>query len=123
MRTVRTDKIVQRLERYWIQLESLTLRLGQILGEDPLKIRLPLGLRGLVTAYRRHIDTHDFSDTVIAELTALPATCCPSWAFLQRAESVRQVGVLPEIENQLETSGSQLSPKTEDKSQRSDRTR
>lgn len=117
------DKIVQAgSERYWIQLESLTLRLGQILGEDPLRIRLPFGLRGLVTAYRRHIDTHDFSDTIVSELDrAFARNLLPELGVFYKTlnESLAEVGVLPEIETQLETSGSQLSPKTEDKPQRS----
>ena len=119
------DKIVQAgSERYWIQLESLTLRLGQILGEDPLKIRLPFGLRGLVTAYRRYIDTHDFSDTIVSELDrAFARNLLPELGVFYKElnQSLAEIGVLPEIENQLETSGSQLTPRTEDKLQRSDR--
>ena len=113
------DKIVQAgSERYWIQLESLTLRLGQILGEDPLKIRLPFGLRGLVTAYRRYIDTLELSDTIVAELDrAFARNLLPELGVFYKElnQSLTEAGVLPEIESELETSGSKLTPTKQDK--------
>ena len=63
------DSIVQAgSERYWGQLESLTLGLGALLGVDPQTIRLPFGLRGLATAYRRYVQPLGLPDFIIAEL-------------------------------------------------------
>lgn len=63
------DQIVQAgSERYWSQLQSLTLGLGTLLDADPLTIRLPFGLRGLTTAYRRYIEQLNLPDFIIAEL-------------------------------------------------------
>ena len=108
------DKIVQAgSERYWIQLESLTLRVGKILEEDPLKIRLPFGLRGLVTAYRRYVDTMGFSDAIISELDrAFALNLLPELGVLYKElnQSLAEGGVLPEIEEKIEASGSQLTP-------------
>lgn len=108
------DKIVQAgSERYWIQLESLTLRIGKILNEDPLRIRLPFGLRGLVTAYRREVDTLGFSDVIIAELDrAFARNLLPELGELYKElnQALADGGVLPQIEKELESSGSQLTP-------------
>ena len=63
------DQIVQAgSERYWNQLQSLTSGLGTLLDADPLTIRLPFGLRGLTTAYRRYIEQLNLPDFIIAEL-------------------------------------------------------
>ena len=63
------DSIVQAgSERYWSQLESLTLGLGALLDVDPQTIRLPFGLRGLATAYRRYVHPLGLPDFIIAEL-------------------------------------------------------
>lgn len=63
------DAIVQAgSERYWHLLESLTLNMGTILDTDPKKIRLPFGLRGLATAYRRNVEQLGLPDFIIAEL-------------------------------------------------------
>ena len=63
------DQIVQAgSERYWNQLQSLTSGLGTLLDVDPLTIRLPFGLRGLTTAYRRYIEQLNLPDFIIAEL-------------------------------------------------------
>lgn len=108
------DKIVQAgSERYWIQLESLTLRIGKILNEDPLRIRLPFGLRGLVTAYRRQVDTLGFPDAIIAELDrAFARNLLPELGALYKElnQALAEGGVLPQIEEELESSGSQLAP-------------
>ncbi|MDG1064594.1 MAG: DUF1631 family protein [Luminiphilus sp.] len=63
------DSIVQAgSERYWGHLESLTLGLGTLLGANPRTIRLPFGLRGLATDYRRYIKQLELPDFIIAEL-------------------------------------------------------
>lgn len=63
------DSIVQAgTERYWGHLESLTLGLATLLDANPRTLRLPFGLRGLATNYRRYIDQLELPDFIIAEL-------------------------------------------------------
>jgi hypothetical protein len=63
------DSIVQAgTERYWSHLESLTLGLATLLDANPRTLRLPFGLRGLATNYRRYIDQLELPDFIIAEL-------------------------------------------------------
>ena len=110
------DRIVQAgSERYWIQLEALTLRIADIINQDPLTVRLPFGLRGLCVAYRSSIKPLEFSNQILTELDrAFARSLLPEigTVYQEINSSLSAEGWLPGIENELEVSGSRLKKDT-----------
>lgn len=108
------DKIVKAgSERYWVALESMTLRIGEIVASDPLNIRLPFGLRGLCSAYRAAIKPLDFDKKIILEVDrAFARNLLPELRNIYSDINKRlaEQGVLPDVEATIESTGSQLHP-------------
>lgn len=108
------DKIVKAgSERYWVALESMTLRIGEIVASDPLNIRLPFGLRGLCSAYRAAVKPLDFDKKIILELDrAFARNLLPELRNIYGDinKQLAEQGVLPGVEATIESTGSQLHP-------------
>ena len=108
------DKIVKAgSERYWVALESMTLRIGEIIGGDPLVIRLPFGLSGLCAAYRAAINPLDFDKKIVLELDrAFARNLLPELRNIYRDinKHLEAQGLLPDVEAKIESGGSKLHP-------------
>ncbi|MGD2006838.1 MAG: DUF1631 family protein [Cellvibrionales bacterium] len=106
------ERIVQAgSERYWIPLEAMTLRISDILGDDPRRVRLPMGLRGLVTAYRRYLTELDLPGDIVEEMDrAYMRNLLPEIGtiYAELNTLLEEAGVRPGLEAELETGGSQL---------------
>ena len=109
------DRIVRAgSERYWVQLEALTLRIAELIDQDPKSIRLPFGLRGLVTAYRKAIKPLELSGAIVSELDrGFARNVLPELGQIYKTINGRleNDGLMPGIESELETSGSRLEDK------------
>ena len=106
------ERIVQAgSARYWIPMEALTLRIGDILDVDPRRVRLPVGLRGLVTAYRRYLADLDLAQDIIEEMDrAYMRNLLPEVGavYAELNDWLEAAGVRPGLEAELEKGGSQL---------------
>ena len=106
------DRIVRSgSERYWVALESMTLRIGEIVTVDPRKIRLPFSLRALCVAYRSALKPFDFDKKIVLELDRAFARNLLAELSAIYADINKQLagqGVLPDVETIIERSGSQL---------------
>lgn len=102
-------------DRYWVQLEAMTLRLGKVLNVPPTRIELPFGIRGLCTAYRESLKPLEFSQTLLTELDkSFSASLLPALGdtYYKLNQQLEKEGLLPGLEEEIQTDGSKLTPAT-----------
>ncbi len=106
------DKIVTSgSERHWIALESMTLRIGEIIANDPTQIRLPFGLLNLCAAYRSAFKPLGFDKKLMFEIDRAFARNLLSelgGIYTEINKRLADQGLLPQIETTIKNSGSQL---------------
>ncbi len=106
------DRMVKAgADRYWLQLEAITLRVGQILDVAPTRIELPFGVRGLCTAYRESLKPLEFSQVLLTELDkTFSASLLPALGgiYQQLNKQLENDGLLPGVEKEIQTEGSKL---------------
>ena len=104
-------------ERYWLPLEAITLRLATAIDADPKSIQLPFGLKVCFSGYRSVLAPLEFNDEILTELDkAFARNLLPELreVYQQINTLLADDGLLPNIEQVLESSGSKLNGNSED---------
>ncbi len=110
------DRMVKaNSDRYWVQLEAVTLRVAQVLSVAPTNIQLPFSVRGLCNAYRESLKPLEFSQALLGELDkTFSASLLPALGdiYEQLNQQLEAEGLLPGLETEIRNDGSKLTPAT-----------
>ena len=110
--TLAIEKIVRAgTERFWLELESIMLRLGNGLNIEPDAVELPVSPRTICSAYRQSLQNIDFPRAFLVDAdSAFVRKLLPELAGIYGAlnEHLASLGLLPDIEAELTLTGSQL---------------
>lgn len=104
-------------ERYWLALEAITLRIAAVIDAEPKKIQLPFGLKVCFGGYRSVIGPLEFPEDTLTELDkAFARNLLPELGEIyQKINALLSAeGWLPNVEKELENSGSRLAAKAEE---------
>ncbi|EED35152.1 hypothetical protein NOR51B_1097 [Luminiphilus syltensis NOR5-1B] len=116
------EKLVKLgLERFSLPLEALTLRIAEIVDEDPLDIRMPIDLRAFFDAYRTAIALIDLDRDAIAHLDGSFARNLFAELgniYGETNQYLIDANILPELESRLEREGSILERRRQSKRSR-----
>lgn len=110
--TLAIEKIVRAgTERFWLELESIMLRLATGLDISPDALELPVSPRTICSAYRQSLQNIDFPRAFLVDAdSAFVRKLLPELAGIYKAlnEHLASLGLLPYIESELRQTGSQL---------------
>lgn len=110
--TLAIEKIVRAgTERFWLELESIMLRLARGLDIEPDAMELPVSPRTICSAYRQSLQNIDFPRAFLVDAdSAFVRKLLPELAGIYRVlnENLASLGLLPDIEAELTQSGSRL---------------
>ena len=110
--TLAIEKIVRAgTERFWLELESIMLRLGNGLDIEPDAVEFPVSPRTICSAYRQSLQDIDFPRAFLVDAdSAFVRKLLPELAGIYRAlnEHLASLGLLPDIEVELKQTGSRL---------------
>ena len=110
--TLAIEKIVRAgTERYWLELESMIFRLAAHLERDPKRLELPVSPRTLCSAYRQSLKDIDFPRTFLVDAdSAFVRKLLPELAriYLDLNAHLASYELLPDIEGELQKTGSQI---------------
>ena len=108
--TLAIEKLVRAgTERFWLELESIMLRLGNGLSIEPDAVELPVSPRTICSAYRQSLQNIDFPRAFLVDAdSAFVRKLLPELAGIYRAlnEHLASLGLLPDIEAELKQTGS-----------------
>jgi hypothetical protein len=106
------NKIVKAgTDRYWLQWEAIVFRVAEAVNCDPRQLDLPFSIKALCRHYRKSIEPLDLDRFIVAELDrAFARSMLPELGKLysEIGEFLSDRGLLPDIEQELERSGSKL---------------
>ncbi len=112
--TLAIDKIVKAgNERYWLQWEAIVFRVAAMLDCDAKTLNLPFAIKPLCTHYRETIRPLGFNRFIVGELDrAFARNLLPELGkiYSEIGAHLAESGLLPDIEQELEQSGSRLNP-------------
>ena len=110
--TLAIEKIVRAgTERFWLELESIMLRLANGLHIEPDAVEFPVSPRTICSAYRQSLQNIDFPRAFLVDAdSAFVRKLLPELASIYRAlnEHLASLGLLPDIEAELKQTGSRL---------------
>ena len=110
--TLAIEKIVRAgTERFWIELESIMLRIASGLAIEPDAIELPVSPRTICSAYRQSLQNIDFPRAFLVDAdSAFVRKLLPELASIYRElnEHLASLNLLPNIEEELKQTGSRL---------------
>ena len=110
--TLAIEKIVRAsTERFWMDLESLMFRLGSVLDVPAETIKLPVSPHLICSAYRQALRDIDFPQNFLVDAdSAFARKLLPELADIYQSLNsyLKDIGLLPDIEEQLAQTGSQI---------------
>ena len=110
--TLAIEKIVRvSTERFWLPLEAISIRLAQNLDCDPAGIHLPISPRAICVSYRSALATIEFPRQFLVDAdSAFVRQLLPELKGIydELAHLLADAGLSPNIEETLETTGSQF---------------
>ena len=110
--TLAIEKIVRvSAERFWLPLEAISIRLAQTLDCDPAGIHLPISPRAICVSYRSALATIEFPRQFLVDAdSAFVRQLLPELKGIydELAQLLADAGLSPNIEETLETTGSQF---------------
>lgn len=110
--TLAIEKIVKAsTERFWVELESLMFRLGSLLEIPAAEIKLPVSPRLICSLYRQSLRDIQFPSNYLVDAdSAFARKLLPELADIYRQLNLylKEMGLLPHIEDELNQTGSQL---------------
>ena len=109
--TLAIEKIVRAgTERFWLELQSIMLRLGNDLSIEPDAVELPVSPRTICSAYRQSPQNIDFPRAFLVDAdSAFVRKLRPELASVYFAlnEHLASPGLLPDVEAELKQTGAQ----------------
>lgn len=110
--TLAIEKIVRAgTERFWLEMESVMLRIAKGLGIPPDAVELPVSPRTICSAYRQSLKNLEFPRAFLVDAdSAFVRKLLPELATIYQAlnDYLISLDLLPEIEEHLKTTGSQI---------------
>ena len=110
--TLAIEKIVRAsTERFWVDLESLMFRLGSALNIPAENIKLPVSPYLICSAYRQALRDIEFPRNFLVDAdSAFARKLLPELADIYQClnSHLRNIGLLPDIEEELTQTGSQI---------------
>ena len=110
--TLAIEKIVRSgTERFWLDLESLMLRLAHVLGVEASTIELPVSPRTICSAYRQALQTIGFPRAFLVDAdSAFARNLLPELEPIYNILNahLESLGLLPDVREVLGKSGSQI---------------
>ena len=110
--TLAIEKIVRSgTERFWLDLESLMLRLAHVLGVEASTIELPVSPRTICSAYRQALQTIGFPRAFLVDAdSAFARNLLPELEPIYNILNahLESLGLLPDVQEVLGKSGSQI---------------
>lgn len=110
--TLAIEKIVRAgTERFWLELESIMLRIAVALNVSPDSIELPVSPRIICSAYRQALQNIGFPRSFLVDAdSAFVRKLLPELAPIYRVlnEHLASLDLLPDIESELQQTGSQI---------------
>ena len=110
--TLAIEKIVRAsTERFWVDLESLMFRLGSALNIPAETIKLPVSPYLICSAYRQALRDIEFPRNFLVDAdSAFARKLLPELADIYQClnSHLRNIGLLPDIEEELTQTGSQI---------------
>ena len=110
--TLAIEKIVRvSTERFWLPLEAISIRLAQNLVCDPASLHLPISPRAICVSYRSALETIEFPRQFLVDAdSAFVRQLLPELKGIydELAHLLADAGLSPNIEETLETTGSQF---------------
>ena len=110
--TLAIEKIVRSgTERFWLDLESLMLRLAHVLGVEASTIELPVSPRTICSAYRQALQTIGFPRAFLVDAdSAFARNLLPELEPIYNILNahLESLGLLPDVREVLGKSGSSI---------------